>query len=82
METVAAPPAGDRVEKFEHVSVKARGRLNGTERFIEQGLGFGFSDRMGRTASWWHCDADHHGMAARPRAQARALPLRLHAPRT
>lgn len=18
---------------------------------------------MGRTASWWHCDADHHGMA-------------------
>jgi Glyoxalase/Bleomycin resistance protein/Dioxygenase superfamily len=27
-----------------------------------QGLGFGFSDRMGATASWWHCDHDH-GMA-------------------
>ena len=62
METVPAPPDGDRVEKFEHVSIKARG-LGGTERFIEQGLGFGFSDRMGKTASWWHCDPDHHGMA-------------------
>jgi catechol-2,3-dioxygenase len=55
-------PEGDRVEKFEHVSIKARG-LGGSERFIEQGLGFRFSDRLGRTASWWHCDADHHGMA-------------------
>ena len=32
------------------------------ERFLD-GLGFGFSDRMGATASWWHCDEDHHGMA-------------------
>jgi catechol-2,3-dioxygenase len=62
MEEGQAPPDGDRVSKFEHVSIKARG-LGGTERFIEQGLGFGFSDRLGRTASWWHCDADHHGMA-------------------
>ncbi len=62
MEERGSLPAGDRVEKFEHVSIKARG-LGGTERFIEQGLGFRFSDRLGRTASWWHCDADHHGMA-------------------
>jgi catechol-2,3-dioxygenase len=62
MESGSVLPAGDRVEKFEHVSIKARG-LGGSERFIEDGLGFGFSDRLGRTASWWHCDADHHGMA-------------------
>ncbi len=62
MEGGRALPEGDRVVKFEHVSIKARG-LGGSERFIEQGLGFGFSDRLGRTASWWHCDADHHGMA-------------------
>ena len=53
---------GDRVSKFEHVSIKARG-LGRTERFLERGLGFRFSDRLGRTASWWHCDADHHGIA-------------------
>jgi catechol-2,3-dioxygenase len=62
MEGGQSLPDGDRVSKFEHVSIKARG-LGGTERFIERGLGFGFSDRLGRTASWWHCDADHHGMA-------------------
>lgn len=62
MEGGQALPEGDRVEKFEHFSIKARG-LGGTERFIEHGLGFRFSDRMGKTASWWHCDADHHGMA-------------------
>jgi catechol 2,3-dioxygenase len=55
-------PEGDRVSKFEHVSIKARG-LRSSERFIERGLDFRFSDRLGRTASWWHCDADHHGMA-------------------
>jgi catechol-2,3-dioxygenase len=62
MERVAAPPAGDRPLKFEHASVKAP-RLGPTERFLQDGLGFSFSDRMGRTASWWHCDTDHHGMA-------------------
>ncbi len=62
METVAAPPAGDRPTRFEHASVKAR-NLGPTERFLAAGLGFAFSDRMGRTASWWHCEADHHGMA-------------------
>jgi catechol 2,3-dioxygenase len=55
-------PAGDRPSRFEHASVKAR-RLGPTERFLAEGLGFAFSDRMGRTASWWHCDADHHGIA-------------------
>jgi catechol 2,3-dioxygenase-like lactoylglutathione lyase family enzyme len=62
METRSPLPDGDRVDKFEHVSIKAR-RLSAAERFVERGLGFRFSDRMGRTASWWHCDADHHGMA-------------------
>jgi catechol-2,3-dioxygenase len=53
---------GDRPVKFEHVSVKVRdvGRF---ERFLVEGLGFAFSDRMGPLASWWHCDADHHGIA-------------------
>ncbi|MBS1894025.1 MAG: VOC family protein [Actinobacteria bacterium] len=62
MESVAPPPRGDRPEKFEHVSVKAR-RIGAVEGFLASGLGFRFSDRLGRTASWWHCDADHHGMA-------------------
>jgi catechol-2,3-dioxygenase len=62
MESTAPPPPGDRPTRFEHASVKAR-NLGPTERFLAHGLGFAFSDRMGRTASWWHCDADHHGMA-------------------
>lgn len=62
MQTGAVPPPGDRPSRFEHASVKAR-NLGPTERFLGDGLGFSFSDRMGRTASWWHCDADHHGMA-------------------
>jgi catechol-2,3-dioxygenase len=37
--------------------------LRGMERFLRDGLGFRFSDRMAPLASWWHCDADHHGMA-------------------
>jgi len=62
METVAPPPPGDRPTKFEHVSVKAVDPRP-LERFLRDGLGFRFSDRMGPFASWWHCDADHHGMA-------------------
>jgi catechol-2,3-dioxygenase len=62
METVPAPPAGDRPLKFEHASIKAL-KMKPLERFLVQGLGFGFSDRMGNTASWWHCNDDHHGMA-------------------
>ena len=33
------------------------------ERFLTDGLGLRFSDRMGFLASWWHCDEDHHGIA-------------------
>lgn len=62
METGEPLPAGDRPVKFEHVSVKVR-KPGPFERFLQEGLGFRFSDRMGPLASWWHCDADHHGMA-------------------
>jgi catechol 2,3-dioxygenase-like lactoylglutathione lyase family enzyme len=62
METDHALEPGDRPIKFEHASVKVR-NPGPFERFLEQGLGFRFSDRMGPFASWWHCDADHHGMA-------------------
>jgi catechol 2,3-dioxygenase-like lactoylglutathione lyase family enzyme len=62
METGRTPEPGDRPIKFEHASVKVR-KPGPFERFLEQGLGFRFSDRMGPFASWWHCDADHHGMA-------------------
>jgi catechol 2,3-dioxygenase-like lactoylglutathione lyase family enzyme len=62
METVAAPKPCDRPEKFEHASVKVL-KMRPLERFLQQGLGFRFSDRLGTTASWWHCDEDHHGMA-------------------
>jgi catechol 2,3-dioxygenase-like lactoylglutathione lyase family enzyme len=53
---------GDRPLKFEHVSFKTRNTRR-LERFVRDGLGFRFSDRMGPFASWWHCDADHHGIA-------------------
>ena len=62
METGQAPEPGDRPLKFEHASVKTP-RPKPLERFLTDGLGFRFSDRMGVLASWWHCDADHHGMA-------------------
>ena len=62
METVSAPEPGDRPFKFEHFSLKSR-RPKRMETFVTDGLGFKFSDRMGKFASWWHCDADHHGMA-------------------
>ena len=62
METVVAPQPGDRPEKFEHASVKVL-RVRPLERFLQEGLGFRFSDRLGTTASWWHCDEDHHGVA-------------------
>jgi catechol-2,3-dioxygenase len=70
METVAAPPAGDRPVKFEHFSCKVV-NYRAEERFLTDGLGFRFSDRMGFLASWWHCDEDHHGIALilAPRAE-------------
>ena len=62
MQTDQVLDPGDRPIKFEHASVKVR-NPGPFERFLKDGLGFEFSDRMGRLASWWHCDADHHGMA-------------------
>jgi catechol 2,3-dioxygenase-like lactoylglutathione lyase family enzyme len=62
MQTDQVPEPGDRPIKFEHVSVKVR-NMGRMERFLEKGLGFGFSDRMGPLAAWWHCDEDHHGIA-------------------
>jgi catechol-2,3-dioxygenase len=62
MQAEPEPEPSDRPVKFEHVSLKTRD-TRGLERFLRDGLGFRFSDRMGRFASWWHCDADHHGIA-------------------
>ena len=62
MDTGRVLESGDRPIKFEHASVKSP-RPGPLERFLQNGLGFRFSDRMGPFASWWHCDADHHGMA-------------------
>ena len=62
MQTDQVLEPGDRPVKFEHVSVKVR-NMRKMERFLEKGLGFRFSDRMGPFAAWWHCDEDHHGMA-------------------
>jgi catechol 2,3-dioxygenase-like lactoylglutathione lyase family enzyme len=70
METVESPATGDRPVKFEHVSCKVRNH-RAEERFLTEGLGMRFSDRMGFLASWWHCDEDHHGIALTlaPRAE-------------
>lgn len=70
MDTVEPPPSGDRPLKFEHVSCKVRNH-RAERRFLADGLGFRFSDSMGFLASWWHCDADHHGLAMTlaPRAE-------------
>jgi catechol 2,3-dioxygenase-like lactoylglutathione lyase family enzyme len=62
METVGPPPPGDRPTHFEHLSCKVR-NMKAEERFLTDGLGLRFSDRMGFLASWWHCDEDHHGIA-------------------
>ncbi|MCB0861874.1 MAG: VOC family protein [Solirubrobacterales bacterium] len=62
MEETGPLPEGDRVERFEHYSFKSR-NLGKSERFIQEALGFRFSDRLGRNASWWHCESLHHGMA-------------------
>ncbi|MBJ7520089.1 MAG: VOC family protein [Solirubrobacteraceae bacterium] len=62
MESVDGPLDGDRAVKFEHISTKVR-NMRAEERFLREGLGFRFSDRMGFLASWWHCDEDHHGIA-------------------
>src|SRR6476469_8408016 len=70
MQRVDPPPPGDRPTHFEHVSCKVRDH-RAEERFLTEGLGMRFSDRMGVLASWWHCDEDHHGLALTraPRAE-------------
>ena len=70
MERVDPPGPGDRHTHFEHVSCKVRDH-RAEERFLTEGLGLRFSDRMGFLASWWHCDEDHHGLALAlaPRAE-------------
>ena len=62
METVDVALPDDRPTHFEHLSCKVRNH-RAEERFLTNGLGFRFSDRMGFLASWWHCDEDHHGIA-------------------
>jgi catechol 2,3-dioxygenase-like lactoylglutathione lyase family enzyme len=61
MQTVDAPPPGDRPTHFEHISCKVPGHRK-EERFLTA-LGFTNSDRMAFLGSWWHCDEDHHGIA-------------------
>lgn len=56
------PPDPVRPSRFEHISLKLK-RLVPMERFLTDGLGFEFSDRLGSMASWWHCEAEHHGVA-------------------
>jgi catechol 2,3-dioxygenase-like lactoylglutathione lyase family enzyme len=70
MQTVDPPPPGDRPTHFEHLSCKVL-NMRAEERFLRDGLGMRFSDRMGFLASWWHCDEDHHGIALTraPRAE-------------
>lgn len=62
METVDELEPGDRPTHFEHLSTKVW-NFRREERFLREGLGFRFSDRMGLLASWWHCNEDHHGIA-------------------
>jgi catechol 2,3-dioxygenase-like lactoylglutathione lyase family enzyme len=62
MDTVPELEPDDRPVKFEHVSFKTP-RPDRLAAFLQNGLGFRFSDRMGPFASWWHCNEDHHGIA-------------------
>lgn len=62
VEPPAIDPSGVRPSRFEHISLKVLS-LAPMERFLQDGLGFEFSDRLGPMASWWHCEAEHHGIA-------------------
>ncbi|MEA2479675.1 MAG: catechol 2,3-dioxygenase [Thermoleophilaceae bacterium] len=53
---------GVRPLRPEHVSLNVRNRPK-MEAFLENGLGFEFSDRIGGAGSWWRCEAIHHGVA-------------------
>jgi len=75
MESVTAPapdPTGIRPSRFEHISLKVH-TLGPMEKFLTQGLGFEFSDRLGPMASWWHCEAEHHGIAIQRAPQGNHL---------
>ena len=75
MERVAAPdpdPTGVRPLRFEHISLKVH-TLGPMEKFLQEGLGFKFSDRLGPMASWWHCEEDHHGIAIQRAPQGNQL---------
>ena len=61
METVAAPPG--RPSREVRARVREGAQDEAARTLPAAGLGFRFSDRLGTTASWWHCDEDHHGMA-------------------
>jgi len=62
MEYHDAPPADpDRATHFEHVSLNTP-NIAGVEHALSA-LGFGLSDRVGKILAWWHCNADHHGVA-------------------
>jgi catechol 2,3-dioxygenase-like lactoylglutathione lyase family enzyme len=56
--------AGERVRpvRFEHVSFNVRDKP-GMERFLQEGLGLEFSDRIGATGAWFRPDEIHHGVA-------------------
>ncbi len=69
--TPQAPVDGVRPSRFEHISLKLR-KMAPIEHFLTEGLGFRFSDRLGSMASWWHCEAEHHGVAVQ-RAPANHL---------
>ena len=71
METVDAPPPGDRPVKFEHLSCKVaqpprRGALPHRRPRLPL-----LATAWASVASWWHCDEDHHGIALTraPRAE-------------
>ena len=76
-DVVAPPPPGDRPSSSSSTPRSRPAGLGPTERFLATASASPSRDRMGRTASWWHCDADHHGMALIFGAPPRALPLRL-----
>lgn len=75
MARVNAPepdPSGVRPSRFEHISLKVHS-LGAMERFLQEGLGFEFSDRLGPMASWWHCESEHHGIALQRAPQGNHL---------
>jgi catechol-2,3-dioxygenase len=58
------PPgaAGVRAERCEHVSLDVH-RLAPMAKFLQEGLGFQFSDQIGNNGMWFRCEEIHHGIA-------------------